>query len=73
MSRRMQLPYKAYVTAFLQTDLFYLVWKERQFRSSDAVMSISFLWLVMTLPGESHFREFWSKNKPVYENAVTGI
>ena len=28
--------------------------KERQFRSSDAAMSISVLWLVMALPRESH-------------------
>ena len=28
--------------------------KERQFRSSDAVTSISVLWLVMALPRESH-------------------
>ena len=31
--------------------------KERQFRSSDAVTSISFLWLVVALPRESHSRE----------------
>ena len=31
--------------------------------------SISFLWLVMTLPRESYSREIRSKNKSVYENA----
>ena len=48
MSRSMQPLYKAYVTAFLQTDLplaylFFCESKEGQFRSSDAVTSISFL------------------------------
>ena len=47
--------------------------KERQFRPSDAVTSISFLWLVMALPRESHSREIRSKNKSVYENGVTRI
>ena len=32
--------------------------KERQLRSSDAVASIGFLWLVMALPRESHSKEF---------------
>ena len=46
---------------------------ERQFRSSDAVTSISFLWLVMAFPWESHSRKIRSKNKSVYENVVTGM
>ena len=45
--------------------------KERQFRSSDTVTSISTLWLVMALPWESNFEEILSKNKSVY--AVTGV
>ena len=47
--------------------------KERQFRSSDVVRSISVLSLVMALPWESNSKEVLSKNKSVYENAVTGI
>ena len=47
--------------------------KERQFQSSEAVTSISFLRLVMALPRESHSREIRSKNKSVYENAVMGM
>ena len=31
------------------------------------------LWLVMALPWESNSEEILSKNKSVYENAVTGI
>ena len=63
MSRRMQLQYKAYVTAFLQTDfflefLFFCV----QWRSD-----------VNWFPWESHSREIRSKNKSGYENAVTGM
>ena len=76
MTRGMQLPYYAYVTAFLQTDLFLVTFsfvKERQFRSSDAVTSISISWLVIALPWESNSEEIISKNKSVYENAVTGI
>ena len=34
---------------------------------------ISFLWLVIALPRESHSWEIRSKNKSVYENAVTGM
>ena len=34
---------------------------------------ISFLWLVMALPRESHSWKIRSKNKSVYENAVTGM
>ena len=44
--------------------------KERQFRSSDAVTSINFLWLLLALQRESHSREFRSKNQSVYENTV---
>ena len=47
--------------------------KERQFPSSDAVMSISFLWLFMALSRESHSMQIRSKNKSVYENFATGI
>ena len=47
--------------------------KERQFRSSDAVTSISVLQLVMAIPRESHSKEIRSKSKSVYENALTGI
>ena len=35
--------------------------KERQFRSSDTVSSVSFLWLLMALPSESHSWEIRSK------------
>ena len=45
MSRSLQLPYQAYVTALLQTDLFLV-----------AVTSISVLWFIMALPRESHSR-----------------
>ena len=48
--------------------------KEGQFRSSDAVTSISFLWLVIALPQESHSREIRSKNKslwPEYSGAAS--
>ena len=44
--------------------------QERQFRSIDAETAISFLWLVMALPWESHSREIRSKNKPADENIV---
>ena len=76
MTRSMQLPYHAYVTAFLQTDLFltnFSFVKERQFRSSDAVTSISVSWLVMALLWGSNSEEILSKNKSVYENAVTRL
>ena len=48
----------------------FLLWKKG---SSGSVTSISFLWLVMALLRESQSREIRSKNKLVYENAVTGI
>ena len=72
MSRNMQLPYYDYVTAFLQTDLFlvYLFFCERrQFRSSDAVTTISLFWLAMALPREAHTREIrWkSRGKNIVE------
>ena len=38
---------------------------ERQFRSSDAVTSISFLWLFIALPRESHSREIRDLAIPV--------
>ena len=44
--------------------------KERQFRCSDAVTSISFVWLVMALSREPHSRQIRSENKSVYENVV---
>ena len=46
MTRSLQLPYWAYVTAFLQTDLFldYLFRKKQsQFRYGDPMTSASFL------------------------------
>ena len=45
--------------------------KERQFRSSNAVTSISVLWLGMAHPRES--KQIRSKNKSVDENAVAEI
>ena len=52
ISKSLQLPYKAYVTAFLQTDLFFahlFFWEKRQFRSSDAVTSIRRLLVWLSL------------------------
>ena len=63
------------LSAFLQTSIFHISFllKEKQFRSGDAVTSISFLWLVMALPRGSYSREIRSKNKWLYENPVKGI
>ena len=72
MSRNMQLPYYAYVRAFLQIDLF-LLWKKASSSPLTQWRQISFLWLVMALPRESHSMEIRSKDKSVYENAVTEI
>ena len=41
--------------------------KERQFRSSVAVTSINFLWLVLSLPRESHSREIRAMKTPWQE------
>ena len=65
MSRSMQLPYLAYVTAFLQTYLF-LVYLSLS-------VCLEYVSLVMTLPRGSYSWEIWSKNKSVNGNAVTGI
>ena len=65
------------VTAFSQTNLFLVPFssvKERQVRSSDAVTSISVLWLIgHGTPTGVSFKVIRSKNKLVYENAVTEI
>ena len=41
----------------------FLLWKKG---SSGPVTSFSFLWLVIVLPWESHFREIQSKNRVAY-------
>ena len=53
--------------------LHFLVATVRGHWVSNAVTSIDVLWLVMALPRESHSKKIQSKNKSVYENAVTEI
>ena len=68
MNRSLQLPYLAYVTAFLQTDLFlvHLFFCEREVVPVRQLVSCDWFW-------HSRGSLIRSKNKSVYENAVTEI
>ena len=70
MSKNMQVPCQGILPDWCIFSIPFLLWQKD---SSGWARSISFLWLVMALPRESHSREIPSKNKPFYDNAVNGI
>lgn len=69
MHKSKQHPYKAYHGIF---SIAFLLWKKDSCGAVPQWRQISFFWLVMVLPRESHSSEIRSWNKVVYENAETG-
>ena len=60
MHKSMQHPYKAYHGIF---SIAFLLWKKDSSSAVPQLRQISFFWLVMVLPRESHSSEIRSWNK----------